>query len=176
MTSPYSQDALDALLRKDLYAFTLKAFEHLEGKPLRPGRHIELFAAEMQLAAAGRTPRLMLNAPPRSLKSFAAVVATTAWMLGRKPSFKAMIVTHDEKLGLAHTEAVRKILAADWYARIFPRTRPDPAHNRAGDFRTTAGGHVFARSLEAGVTGHGADWILIDDPHDAGEVQSAAAR
>ncbi len=100
----------------------------------------------------------------------------TAWMLGRRPSFKAMIVTHAETLGLTHTEAVRKILAADWYQRVFPQTRLDPAHNRAGDFKTTAGGHVFARSLEAGVTGHGADWILIDDPHDAGEVQSAAAR
>ena len=176
MTSPYSQDALDALLREDLYAFTLKAFEHLEGQPLRPGRHIELFAAEMQLAAAGRTSRLMINAPPRSLKSFVAVVATTAWMLGRRPSFKAMIVTHAETLGLAHTEGVRKLLAADWYQRVFPQTRPNPAHNRAGDFKTTAGGHVFARSLEAGVTGHGADWILIDDPHDAGEVQSATAR
>ncbi|WP_374576417.1 phage terminase large subunit [Phenylobacterium sp.] len=176
MTSPYSQDTLDALLREDLYAFTLKAFEYLEGQPPRPGRHIELFAAEMQLAAEGQTSRLMINAPPRSLKSFVTVVATTAWMLGRRPSFKAMIITHAETLGLTHTEAIRKLLAADWYQRVFQQTRLDPAHNRAGDFKTTAGGHVFARSLEAGVTGHGADWIIIDDPHDAGEVQSAAAR
>ncbi|MDB5497292.1 MAG: terminase [Phenylobacterium sp.] len=176
MNAPYSQDLFDALLREDLCAFVHKAFEHLEGNALRPGRHIELFASEMRLVYAGETLRLVLNAPPRSLKSFVAVVATVAWVLGKWPGFKVMIVTHDERLGLAHTEKIRKLLQADWYQRACPGTRLDPDHNRAGDFQTTAGGHVFARSLESGTTGHGADWIIIDDPLDAGVVQSAAAR
>ena len=42
------------------------------------------------------------------------------------------------------------------------------------DFATTAGGGVFAASINGSITGHGADVIIVDDPHnitDAGNPE-----
>lgn len=176
MSTDSDLEVLDALLRDDFRAFVLKAFAHLHGEPLRSSWHVDLFAALMAEVFEGKTKRLALNAPPRSLKSFVMAVAYVAWLLGKQPRAKAFLVSHDDKLARAHADKVRLLLEADWYQRVFPQTRLRSDHNRAGDFQTTLGGHVFARSLEAGVTGHGADLIVFDDPHDAGDVQSAAMR
>jgi len=48
-------------------------------------------------------------------------------------------------------------------ASPFPFTRPRPA-NRVSEWETTVGGGLKAVGVGAGVTGYGADLIIIDDP------------
>jgi hypothetical protein len=49
-------------------------------------RHIELIAAELAAVRAGRIGRLLVNLPPRHLKSHLASVAFPAWCFGHQPS------------------------------------------------------------------------------------------
>jgi hypothetical protein len=49
-------------------------------------------------------------------------------------------------------------------------------HNTASDFQTTLAGSLRATSVNAGVTGHGADLIIVDDPLDANKASSQAER
>ena len=59
--------------------------------------------------------------------------------------------------------AVRDILRSEWYQQVF-HTRVKGDRAKLMDFVTTDGGGVRSLSIEGGVTGLGADFIIIDDP------------
>ena len=48
-------------------------------------------------------------------------------------------------------------------------TRIKKDHAAITDFGTTAGGGVFVTSFHSRFTGHRADVIIVDDPHDIGD-------
>jgi hypothetical protein len=57
----------------------------------------------------------------------------------------------------------RRLLASDWYQRLFA-TRLAPRHQAVPEFETTAQGSRVATSVGGVLTGRGADIIVIDDP------------
>ena len=68
----------------------------------------------------------------------------------------------------------RQVASSEWYAALFPRTRW--AKETGLEFVTTLGGGRYATSVGGTLTGRGADLIIIDDPLNANEAQSEAAR
>jgi predicted phage terminase large subunit-like protein len=171
------RDLLIAILHEDFLAFVARAFDEVEPRVnLAVENYIRLLAHELTALAAGDTKRLILNLPPRHLKSLLTSVFLPAWMLGRDPRLRFIIVSHQMDLATLFSRLIRQIIASDWYAEVFPRTRLSPDHNTASEFITTVGGSVRATSINAGVTGHGADVIIVDDPLDANDATSEAAR
>src|SRR6516165_1336373 len=63
----------------------------------------------------------------------------------------------------------------DWYRRIFP-TRLSPERQAASEFETTAQGCRIATSIGGGLTGRGADLIILDDPLKPEEALSQTRR
>lgn len=84
-----------ALMRSFLAFFLPWAFKILH--PDRPALNMRWYLWAMcqafQRAAIGDVPRLVINLPPRNLKSITSV-AFTAWMLGSNPRLKIMLVTY----------------------------------------------------------------------------------
>jgi len=77
---------LGAILRRDFAIFVAKAFETLcPGEIFHDNWHLDCLAHHLALAASGRRIRLIINLPPRSLKSIVASVALPAWLLGHDP-------------------------------------------------------------------------------------------
>src|SRR5260370_2198532 len=68
--------------------------------------------------------------------------------------------------------AIREILRSEWYRQIF-NTRVKRDRAKLMDFVTTNGGGVRALSIEGGVTGLGADFIIIDDPVEIKDCDNA---
>ena len=54
--------------------------------------HAEVLAAKLQGVRAGSVKRLVVNVPPRHLKSLAASVALPAWLLGHHPALAVVNV------------------------------------------------------------------------------------
>jgi hypothetical protein len=127
-------------------------------------RYLELLAARLAGVLTGDSKRLIVNLPPRHFKTWIGSVCLSAWILGRDPSAKILIVTYGQELAdkIAHT--IRGILRSEWYKELFKKTRLAKSRSKLVDFVTTAGGGVRSVSIEGGVTGHGADYIIIDDP------------
>ena len=72
-----------ALLRSDLVAFIHRAFCDLNPQTLfMPAPYIELMASRLEDCRSGKIRRLIVNLPPRSLKSHSASIAFIAWLLG----------------------------------------------------------------------------------------------
>jgi len=69
----------------------------------------------------------------------------------------------------------RRIVASDWYQRLFP-TRLSPQRQAVPEFETTAQGSRVATSVGGVLTGRGADIIIIDDPLKPEEALSQTQR
>ena len=87
------------MLRNDFFTFVDGSFRQLNpGAEFLPNWHIELIAAELERCFRGETKRLIINVPPRSLKSHCASVAFPAWLLGHKPSSEIICVSYGQDL------------------------------------------------------------------------------
>ena len=92
-------EALDAILRKDLLAFTRKTFETLiPGEDLLLNWHHEAIAWRLQQCLNGDITRLIVTMPPRNLKSICASVAFPTWILGRDPTRNVICVSYSDDL------------------------------------------------------------------------------
>jgi hypothetical protein len=137
------RDLLIAILHEDFLAFVTRAFDEVEPRVnLAVENYIRLLAHELTALAAGDTKRLVISAPPRHMKSLLTSVFLPAWMLGRDPRLRFIIVSHQMDLATLFSRLIRQIAASDWYAEVFPRTRLSPDHNTASEFITTVGGSV----------------------------------
>jgi predicted phage terminase large subunit-like protein len=161
------------VLRNDFLSFARKALRELDGTVLSKDRYIEYLTSKLTDFADGGTRRLLCNQPPRTLKTSLGSGCLPAWILGHRPSTRIMILSYSEDLAELIARSIRSILAAEWYRAIFP-TRIKKGHAKAMNFATAAGGGVFAASINGSITGHGADVIIVDDPHnitDAGNPE-----
>ncbi len=165
--------------RQDLYTFTTRCFaELLAGTAFLPNWHMEVIAAKLQQCMDGKIRRLIINLPPRHLKSLMASIALPAFWLGRHPNASIVNVTYGQALSDKFARDCRTIITAPWYQNLFATRLINP---RAAlqELTTTAGGSRFATSVNGVLTGRGADVIIIDDPlkpDDAvSEVQRKAA-
>jgi predicted phage terminase large subunit-like protein len=128
-----------------------------------------------QKTAVGRSRRLVINLPPRNLKSVTAAIYT-AWILGQSPGLKIMFATYGDKLGRDHLERVRKIMMHPIYRRLFPGTRLTSGGMGEAVLRTTSGGGCRIVTVGGAATGFGADIIIIDDAIKADDYPSEARR
>jgi len=113
-------------------------------------------------AVTGKTKRLIINLPPRHFKTWIGSICLSAWILGHRPSAKILMLTYGQELADKIARAIRAIMRSAWYKELFKKTRL--ASSKLDDFATTAGGAVRSVSMEGGVTGYGADYIIVDDP------------
>jgi hypothetical protein len=73
-------------LRLDFAAFAQRCFRELNPLvALAMNWHFEVIAAKLAAVRAGEIRRLIVNVPPRYLKSLLGTVAFPAWCLGRQP-------------------------------------------------------------------------------------------
>jgi hypothetical protein len=88
-----------AALRSDFYTFMLRCFTELNSSAeFLPSWHIEVMAAKLQAVREGRAKRVIINIPPRHLKSLAASIALPAWLLGHDPTAAIINVTYGQEL------------------------------------------------------------------------------
>jgi predicted phage terminase large subunit-like protein len=167
--------ALAALLRSELRFFVRKSFETiLPGTPYLPNWHVDAIVYQLMRVQAGDTSRLLINLPPRSLKSLCVSVAYVAWLLGHDPTRRIIVVSYSNELAAELHRQFRMIIDAPWYRAIFPAMRP--AKDSGAELVSTAGGSRYATSVGGTLTGRGADLIIVDDPLKADEAMSEPAR
>src|SRR6202048_5234243 len=165
-----------ALLYHDFASFAARAFRELNPRtPFLMNWHCYLIAAELSTVLPGRIRRLIDSLPPRHLKSHLASVAFPAWCLGHEPSTEILCVSYAQDLADKLSRDCRRLLASDWYQRLFP-TRLAPRHQAVPEFETTAQGSRVATSVGGVLTGRGGGLIVSDDPLKPEEALSQTQR
>ena len=167
----------DTLYRNNFGAFCYSAFEALNpGQRLIANWHIDAicYAIEGMVKWESRN-RLVLNLPPRSLKSFIVSVCLPAWLLGRTPGARIVCASYSEDLAHKFSRDCRALIEAPFYKRVFPRSRLNPKKSTEHEFETTRRGYRLAASVGGTLTGRGGDVLIIDDPIKANDANSEVA-
>jgi hypothetical protein len=93
-----------------------KAFyDDHNGEKLGKEPYIGHLCYHFELFTKGETKRLVVNLPPRHLKTFLGSICLTAWLLAHNPSARIMVVAFGDKLAEEITFRIRHILRSDWY-------------------------------------------------------------
>ena len=137
--------------------------------------HHERLIVELFVAGQAPRSRFYVGMPPRHGKSELASVLLPAWYIGRFPERRILHVGNAQMLVESFSRRVREIVRSDTYRTIFPALEVDPRRNRINDWRTTSGGGYLCCGVEASISGHGADLIIIDDPHKDDDWRSMAS-
>jgi predicted phage terminase large subunit-like protein len=174
----YSQsELLRVFLRADFYAFVQKVFETVNpGVSFSRNWSIEAVTHALQEVVRGETKRLIVNIPPRNLKSICASVALPAFLLGHNPTKKIICVSYSDDLAAKFSNDCRAVMRSEWYQQTFPRTRIDKAKDTESEVRTTERGYRLSTSVGGTLTGRGGDVIIIDDPIKPQDAQSKSVR
>jgi predicted phage terminase large subunit-like protein len=161
----------------DMKNFLIKVFETLHpNKKMISNWHLDLMVEYLKAVESGDIKRLIVNLPPRSLKSICINIAWPAWLLGQSPHIKIIAVSYNQQLSDKHSIDCRTIMQSDWYRQLFPDTIIARGMNTKGKFVTTYHGFRFATSTGGTLTGEGADVIIIDDPTSASAAFSNKQR
>jgi len=167
---------LNALYRSDFSTFLERSFYELNPETQYfPNWHIEVIAQELEKCRRGEITRLIINVPPRSLKSHCASVAFPAWLLGHNPAEQIITVSYGQDLADKHALDCRTVMLSRWYQRAFA-TRLASSRPAVSDFRTTQNGFRLSVSVGGAAIGRGGEFIIIDDPLKPDEALSETQR
>ena len=145
----------EALLRADFSGFAERAFVELNPQTdFAANWHFRVIAAKLAAVREGEIRRLVVNVPPRHLKSHLASVSFPAWCLGHSPSAQILCVSYAQDLADKLSRDCRRIVMSDWYQRLFP-ARLAPRHQAVPEFATTQQGSRLATSVGGVLTAHG---------------------
>ena len=140
--SAFTWSTYDTLLRLDFVSFAQRCFGELSPRsPFLMSWHIETVGAKLSALRRGEIRRVIINMPPRHLKSHLASVAFPAWCLGHEPGLQILCVSYAQELADKLSRDCRRIMASGWYRRIFPTRRnltiylAEPNRRRAGSTR-----------------------------------------
>jgi predicted phage terminase large subunit-like protein len=169
--------AFREILRTHFPSFLRKVFDTLSpGQKLEGGWPLEAMAYQIDRVLTGEERRLIVNLPPRSLKSITFSVALPAFALGLNPRLRIICVSYSNELAKKLANDFRAVIESDWYRRTFPGTRIGRFKNTETEIEFTERGYRLAVSVQGTLTGRGGDLIIIDDPIKPTDAMSEPTR
>lgn len=170
---------LDAeLLRRDFHAFVVSAWGKVEkATTYEDGWHIRMICEYLQALFEGRIPSnsLMMNVPPRHMKSLLSNVFFPAWVWTKAPGAKFLHFSYSENLTLRDSVKCRDLIGSRWYEERFHiviNKRQDSKDN----FQNAMGGYRMCFGTGGSIGGQGGDYLIIDDPLEISKANSKAER
>ena len=162
------------LYRHDFRAFLAFAFrEAFPGKKLAEGWYLDVVVDELMRCRPDRAHRLMLNLPPRYLKSFCASIAWPLFMAAHHPGQRFCVIAGTRELASEFGALRHRLLASKRLQRVFPQLR----YRETGETLTFANQSQIVQSHVArSQIGRGADVFIIDDPLPARHARNDRMR
>lgn len=130
----------------------------IDGLLMEAVRHVE---------TGGRDGKafVIIETPPRHGKTVNISRLFPAWYLGTHPDHRIIQASYGASLAVKNSRYTRNLIASDRYRALFPGIELAP-DSKAADAWDIAGheGGLDAMGVGGGVTGKGAQIVLIDDP------------
>lgn len=167
---------LRALYRERFDAFAQAAFDIVNpSQKFEWNWHIECLTEHLMAVERGEIKSLIINLPPRNLKSFLVSIAFPAWCFARNAHSQFIVASHSlQPLAEKLSSDTRRLIESDWYKKLFPEVVLDKA--MATQLVTNDNGHRLAISAFQSPTGVGADYIILDDINKPDEALSDVIR
>ena len=158
MNELFSPAAFTSLLRRTLGRSCIKRFKpFLPGQRFIPGWPVQAVVHALERVRRGEIRRLIINMPPRSLKSIMASVAFPAFVLGHDPTRRIICVSYAADLARKLSNDFARRHRQPWYQAMFPRHAHRPLKDSEGEIELTARGSRLATSIGGTLTGRGGE-------------------
>lgn len=142
-----------------------------------PGWHIDAIADHLEAVSKKQISKLIINIPPRHMKSLLVAVFWPAWEWIHSPQSRFLFTSYAEKLSLRDSRKCRNIVKSNWYqgnwADRYCLVGDQDAKQR---YDTDKTGYRIATSVGGVATGEGGDYVVCDDAHSALEALSDTKR
>lgn len=164
--------------QKDIGAFIRSAWDVLEpATELRWNWHHDVICEYLEAVRITEITRLIINVPPRSMKSIMGTICFPAWIWIKDPSARFLFGSYSDTLSRKHSIMRRELIQSEWYQNHWKdkfKMRED--QNTQSDYANSKSGVMRSASLTAGPLGEGGDYIIIDDPQNPRQAYSEAER
>ena len=147
--------------------------------PFAEGWHIDTICEHLEAVTNGDITRLLINIPPRHMKSILVTVMWPAWEWGPKnmPSTRWLCSSYADTLSTRDSLKCRRLINSPWYqSRWGNRFNLTGDQNQKTRFDNNKSGYRLATSVRGIGTGEGGDRIVVDDPHNAIKGESELDR
>lgn len=190
LPSPIELDSLEKLLAAEqikrqiiraegsLLEFARQLWHVLEpGRTFVEGWHIVVICLHLEALAVGKIRRLIINMPPRHMKTLLCSVLFPLWVWLKRPNRRFIVASYELPLSYEFADKERALLRSPYFEDRWGKKIALSAEQDAKSlFSNTATGYRYSTAVKAGGTGRGADIAIIDDPHNTKKVESDADR
>jgi len=168
------------LAGRKLEDFIKLMWKYAENKKFVSGWHIGYICEHLEAVTRGEIKRLLINMPPRHMKSLGVSVFWPAWEWLQNPKTQWLFASYAHTLSIRDNVKCRRVVLSPRYQQLVDRFQPGLAlvddQNTKIKFENTEMGYRLATSVDGQLTGDGGDKIVIDDPHNVREAESDAVR
>lgn len=166
--------------RLRLRDFVFAAWQWVEGsRSLEWGWHLDAICEHLEALVDGRlsSRNLLVNVPPRTSKSTIVTVMFPCWLWTFKPETQFAFASYSFSLSRDHAYKRRAIIESEWYQENFGDVvQLAGDRNNIAEVANTARGMLYTTSVGGSTTGRGGDYLILDDPNDAEQMESEVQR
>jgi len=166
------------LMRRDYSRFMREAWPVIEPHtPLSYNWHLDCIADYLMAVTFNEIHRLVINIPPRFLKSSSVTIMWPCWEWTSEPYLRYLFSSYALSLSRDHSRKRRAIMESEWYRERFGHVFDLVGdQNEVTHYANDQGGHMLSRGTDGGGTGKGGNRVIIDDPHNTRQAESEVQR
>ena len=165
------------LAEKRLAEFQRQMWETIDTHDYIHGWHIDAICEHLEAVLARDLLRLVINIPPRHMKSINVCVGFPAWSWIREPMTQFLYASYAASLSTRDNMKCRRVIQSPLYqAQWGDRFTLTSDQNTKTRFDNDKGGYRIATSVDGTATGEGGDIIVIDDANNVKEIESDTIR
>jgi predicted phage terminase large subunit-like protein len=175
----YTRADVDSVLcSRNFKDYVKAAWPVLEpATPFVPGYHIDAVCDHLEAVTKGQIRNLIINMPPRHMKSSLVSVLWPTWVWTTKPHLRWLYASYALQLSIRDSLYCRRIIESPWYqARWGHVYRLASDQSVKSRFDNTEKGYRIATSVGGSATGEGGDVLVCDDAHNVSEAESDVIR
>lgn len=163
---------------RSLENYITQAWKVIEpSTPFLNNWHIGVISEYLEAVTAGQILRLLINMPPRYMKSICVSVMWPTWEWITRPDTRWLFASYSGSLSMKHSVDRRTLIQSDWYqARWGRRYSLTTDQNVKTEYQNDQRGVMVATSVGGSATGKGGTRIVVDDPHNPQEALSDVQR
>jgi len=164
--------------KTSLGAFTKLMWHLIEpSTPYKHTWHIDALNEHLEAVTKGQIRNLIINIPPRHMKSVSVSVMWPTWVWITRPESRWIFGSYSHNFALRDASRMRSILKSPIFQRLFkPQWTFLDDQDQKTKFENSVRGFRFTTAVGGIVTGEGGDFLVADDPINALDAESEVAR
>jgi len=145
--------------------------------PYVSGWHLDAITEHLEAVTRGDIRNLIINIPPRHMKSLSVCVFWPCWEWTTNPAIRWLFSSYSDRLSTRDSLKCRRLIQSPWYQQhwgsVFKLTGDQ---NEKMRFENDKTGYRLATGVGGAATGEGGDRLVVDDPIKAKDADSDAVR